>query len=178
MTPDLPIKIKEERINGFNCQKLIQIINENHVNKGGFLSNFSIVYDHCTHLITAYIGEHLVGFCGLNSGCHIKKGGEDTDLHIMQIGVTKKAQGYGVATQMLNYIKEHSKGFNYMSSDVNIKNTPSRKLFEHNGFQSVQSKSDPNTLIYVKKVKEPDKIPFRIEAHFRTDHCRSNIYRD
>lgn len=79
---------------------------------------------------------------------------------------------------MLKYIEEHSKGFNYVSSDVNVRNTPSRKLFEHNGFKSVPSKSVPNTLIYVKKVKDIDKVTFRMDAHIKTEHCRSNTYRD
>lgn len=159
-------------------QKLAPIISENHKNCGGFLSDFMLVYKNCSHLVCAYIGEQLVGFVGLDTDCHIKKSGEDHDLHIMQIGVKKSVQGQGVASELLKYVENHSLGFNYISSDVNKRNLPSRFLFEHHNYKGIDSKNHPDTIIYVKKVKEMGKRPFHLnQTHELKQTCKSNTFR-
>jgi len=92
----------------------------------------------------------LVGFVAL------KKGYQNyNDLHISEIAVCKDYLRQGIATEMINYILKNSKGYDYVTVDVDKKDVSSANLFSkfkfERRFNPVLGNSE-NYIFYLRKV--------------------------
>jgi len=156
------IGIRETYINRDSMNLARTVINEHHQLKGGFMADNNLIHNYAENLIFAYVDGKFAGFCSLDSGHHVRKNEEGTDLHILQIGVKKSMQGMGVASSMLKYIEEHSLGHSCISAEVHNRNYQSQSLFENNGYKALPSKSNPDQTIMLKDMRKMTKKPFKL----------------
>ena len=155
------IGIRETAINKESMNLARTVINEHHQLKGGFLRDNSLIRDYAEHLIFAYVNGEFAGFCSLDSGQHVRKNEEGSDLHILQIGLKKSMQGMGVASSLLKYIEEHSLGHSCVSAEVHKKNYRSERFFRQNGYKVIESKVNPDQLIALKDMRHTERKDFK-----------------
>lgn len=137
-----------------------EIIVQNHKLAGGFLEDKGLLKDHAEHLIIAYMEDEVVGFCTLK-GVNVTKDGSTVgkSLHILQIGVRKKATHQGVGTCLLKYAEDHSKDYMAINAEIDEHNLASLALFKGCGFNLIKGKREGEKRA-IKDVRELKRKPF------------------
>jgi len=59
------------------------------------------------------------------------------DFYISQVAVDKEEMGKGIASELLKYVKHHSKGYTRITSDIKLDNKRSISLHEKAGFEKI-----------------------------------------
>ena len=135
----------------------LDIAEENLEANGGTLMFPSIVC-HCQYIICAVKEEKILGYLGLVKNFAIKN-----DLYIMQIAVRKNQMNQGIGTSLVEYLKCHSKGYEYITSNVKVDNQASNKLHQKMGFERFDSYSGYLYLMNVDKIDKNEYLFFTEE---------------
>ena len=100
--------------------------------------------------------EKLVGFTALKGGYY-----RDNDIYISQIAVDKDLLRRGIASEMIKYIMNNSKGFNHLTADVRKDNVASNALFKSLNCCR-KSRTDASSDLYVFDLRKiADRKPFQ-----------------
>jgi len=125
---------------------------ENLAKNGGQLHFAGILAHH--YVVLAKLNNVVVGYALLYQEFLYKN-----DLYVMQVAVDKRFQHCGIGSKMYEYAYKYSKGYSYLTSNVNPKNINSQKFHEKMGFRSYGI--NQYGLIYIKPVKKEINETFK-----------------
>lgn len=115
------------------------IVDENHVDNGGFLKRYNIVSDGNTEYIICAKdnGGKVLGFMALRKNCC-----RLNDIYIRQMAVSPKVVGRGVGSKLIECLFEMVRGkFDYVSADISKDNKNSYAFFVGKyGFKEVPAR--------------------------------------
>ena len=113
------------------CSEMFSDAKNRNSNNGFSLGGRSNIINTCDYFVCAFDEDkHLIGFLALAEE-YLAEG----DIYIAQALVDDKYQNKGVATELMKHLMTHSKGYKYVTAEVNFDNAASNKLFQKAGFE-------------------------------------------
>ncbi|HAJ77585.1 MAG TPA: hypothetical protein DCO89_00755 [Clostridiales bacterium] len=129
-----------------NIVKLCEnICLQNHIKNGGTI-RFTELYKESKYVLYCKLNGNIVGYMYLSEGFIF-----GNDIYIEQIAVKKDMQKSGIGTAMIKYLKNHSKNFKFITSNVNPNNQMSICFHQKNGFKQVGTNEYGLTFAYKTK---------------------------
>lgn len=113
---------------------------------GDYIRNSNIVKDYSDGVICARYRNQIIGYLAIEKT-------QQNELYIPQMVVKEKYRHKGVCSKMLNYLIEHSKGYDCVVACVEFQNKASSEFFLKFGFEN---KSLTKYLAYVYKLNVKD----------------------
>lgn len=142
----------------FYIHQCLAIAQENLVENGGTLRFPSLVRS-CKYVVCALKDDEVLGYVGL-----VENFATDDDLYVMQIAVKKSEAGKGIGSQLLEYVKQHSKGYRFISSHVDKSNAISNKLHIKEGFEIIDTGSRNLYIFPTNRIAERDTLSYTDET--------------
>ena len=117
-----------KNLNSSDKQQVLKINIENNVKNGGQL-HYAGILQH-DFVVLAKIANKVVGYALLKSSFLA-----DDDLYVMQVAVDKNLQHLGIGSKLYEYAYKYSKGFPYLTANVNEANGISQGFHKKMGFR-------------------------------------------
>lgn len=133
----------------------LEIFRENHVNNGGMLKNMLAVLM-SDYIVCALKDDKVVGYLVLVED-HVK----ENDVFFEQLAVKKSEQHKGIGTTLVEYVKNHSLNYSYITSNVRGDNDASNNLHLKMGFE--QARRGVYDYVYTLSTdKLQDRLPLQL----------------
>lgn len=133
----------------------LEIARQNHVDNGGTL-RYATIVQNSKYLICAVKDNKVLGYAGMVEDFVI-----ENDFYIYQIAIDKNYAGKGIGTNLMEFIKTHSKGYSYITSSVRKNNKISNKLHKKSGFEKFDINEDEYVyFLPTQYIKNNNKIKF------------------
>ena len=112
-------------------REVARINDENYIDNGGQLRCYGVLpYDYA---LLAKCGTKVIGYALV-----AKTGLLLNSVYVMQVAVDNHYKHMGVGKALYSFLGQHSKGFDYITSNVHVGNTASENFHKKMGFKPIK----------------------------------------